>query len=109
MDSELRSTPFAAGHVVDARLTDPHLQSVVERARRAAAEDGHAVGFADGYAAGVAAAASEAASGPSRPSASAGPPLPQPRPRSTPPWTCSAPSHGRSPSRTGWPSSRSRT
>ena len=61
MDSELRSTPFAAGHVVDARLTDPHLQSVVERARRAAAEDGHAVGFADGYAAGVAAAASEAA------------------------------------------------
>jgi flagellar assembly protein FliH len=61
IDSELRSTPFAAGHVVDARLTDPHLQSVVERARRAAAEDGHAVGFADGYAAGVAAAASEAA------------------------------------------------
>jgi flagellar assembly protein FliH len=61
MDSELRSTPFAGGHVVDARLTDPHLQSVVEQARRTATADGQAAGFADGYAAGLASAAVDAA------------------------------------------------
>jgi len=61
MDSELRSTPFAAGHVVDARLTDPHLQDVVDQARHAAAASGHAEGFAEGYTAGLAAAAAEAA------------------------------------------------
>jgi len=61
MDSELRSTPFAGGRVVDARLTDPHLQSVVEQARHTATADGHAAGFADGYAAGMAAAAVDAA------------------------------------------------
>lgn len=60
MDSELRSTPFAAGHVVDARLTDPHLQDVVDQARRAASANGHTEGFAEGYTAGLASAAAEA-------------------------------------------------
>lgn len=60
MDSELRSTPYAAGHVVDARLTDPHLQDVVDRARATAVASGHTEGFAEGYAAGLAAAAAEA-------------------------------------------------
>jgi flagellar assembly protein FliH len=61
IDSELRSTPFAGGRVVDARLTDPHLQSVVEQAHRTASVEGHAAGFAEGYAAGLSAAAVEAA------------------------------------------------
>jgi flagellar assembly protein FliH len=61
MDSELHSTPFAGGRVVDARLTDPHLQSVVEEARRTASAEGQAAGFADGYAAGLASAAVDAA------------------------------------------------
>lgn len=60
MDSELRSSPFADAHVVDARLTDPHLQDVVDRARRAAVEQGQAEGFSAGYAAGLTAAAAEA-------------------------------------------------
>jgi flagellar assembly protein FliH len=61
MDSELRTTAFAPSHGVDARLTDPHLQGVVERARRAAEDSGRAAGHAQGYAAGLAAAAAEAA------------------------------------------------
>jgi flagellar assembly protein FliH len=60
MDSELSSSPFAAAHVVDARLTDPHLQDVVDSARRSAVEQGHAEGFTAGYAAGLTAAAADA-------------------------------------------------
>ena len=60
IDSDLRSTPFATAHVVDARLTDPHLQAVVAEAARVAAAQGHAEGHAAGYAAGLAAAAAEA-------------------------------------------------
>ena len=61
MDTELRTTAFAPATGVDARLTDPHLQDVVERARRAAVEQGRAQGHAEGYAAGRAAASAEAA------------------------------------------------
>lgn len=61
LDSDLRSTPFAAGHVVDARLTDPHLQQVVAEATHAAVEQGRAEGHAAGYAEGLAVAAAEAA------------------------------------------------
>lgn len=60
MDSELRTTAFASATGVDARLTDPHLQGVVEQARRAAEAAGRASGHAEGYAAGLATAAAEA-------------------------------------------------
>lgn len=60
MDSELRTSPYAVAHVVDARLTDPHLQDVVATARRQAMEQGHAEGYQAGYAAGLAVAAAEA-------------------------------------------------
>jgi flagellar assembly protein FliH len=61
LDSDLRTTPFAAAHVVDARLTDPHLQEVVAEAARVAVEQGRAEGRAAGYAEGLAHAAAEAA------------------------------------------------
>lgn len=61
LDSDLRATPFASAHAVDARLTDPHLQAVVAEAGRAAAEQGHAEGYVAGYEQGRAAAAVEAA------------------------------------------------
>ena len=60
MDAELRTTAFAPTHGVDARLTDPHLQGVVEQARRVAEAAGRAHGHAEGYAAGLATAAAEA-------------------------------------------------
>ncbi len=62
MDAELRTSAFAPSTGVDARLTDPHLQSVVDRARRAAAATGRAEGYAEGYTAGLAAAAEVAES-----------------------------------------------
>jgi len=61
MDAELRTSAFAPVDGVDARLTDPHLQSVVDRARCAAEAAGRAEGHAEGYAAGRAAAAGQAA------------------------------------------------
>lgn len=61
MDVDLRDTPFATGVAVDARLTDPHLQQVVELARLEAVEQGRRVGHAEGYGAGRAAAELEAA------------------------------------------------
>lgn len=61
MDAELRTTPYASGGVVDARLTDPHLEDVVAAARRKAVGAGTAQGFAEGYASGLAAAAADAA------------------------------------------------
>jgi flagellar assembly protein FliH len=60
MDAELRTSPFAAHHAVDARLTDPHLEQVVAAARRRAVEQGAAEGHQAGYAAGLAVAAAEA-------------------------------------------------
>jgi flagellar assembly protein FliH len=60
MDAELRTTAFAPVTGVDARLTDPHLADVVDRARRTAVAAGRAEGRAEGYAAGLAAAAAEA-------------------------------------------------
>jgi hypothetical protein len=60
MDAELRTSAFAPVTGVDARLTDPHLQSVVDRARTAAVAAGRAEGYAEGYAAGRAAAAADA-------------------------------------------------
>lgn len=60
IDSDLRTTPFASAHVVDARLTDPHLQSVVAEATQAATEQGYTAGHAAGYAAGLAQASAEA-------------------------------------------------
>ena len=60
MDAELRTSPFAASHAVDARLTDPHLEQVVAAARRQAVEQGTAEGHQAGYAAGLAVAAAEA-------------------------------------------------
>ena len=60
MDAELRTSAFAPVTGVDARLTDPHLQSVVARAREAAVAAGRAQGHAEGYAAGLAAAAVQA-------------------------------------------------
>jgi flagellar assembly protein FliH len=60
MDAELRTSPFAAHHAVDARLTDPHLEQVVATARRQAVEQGAAEGHRAGYAAGLAVAAAEA-------------------------------------------------
>ena len=60
MDAELRTSAFAPSTGVDARLTDPHLQSVVERARLAAVAAGRAEGYAEGYAAGLASAAETA-------------------------------------------------
>ena len=56
IDADLRTSAFAPVTGVDARLTDPHLQSVVDRARTAAV----AAGRAEGYAAGLAAAAADA-------------------------------------------------
>jgi flagellar assembly protein FliH len=61
MDAELSTTAFAPSQGVDARLTDPLLEGVVERARRAAAEQGMREGHAEGYAAGLRAAAVTAA------------------------------------------------
>ena len=60
MDAELRTSAFAPVSGVDARLTDPHLQDVVERARRAAVAAGRSEGHAEGYAAGLATAAEQA-------------------------------------------------
>jgi len=60
MDAELRTSRFAPVTGVDARLTDPHLQSVVDRARLAAAEAGRAEGHAEGYEAGLRAATAQA-------------------------------------------------
>lgn len=59
LDSDLRTSAFATAHVVDARLTDPHLQSLVDDATRAAVERGSVEGRAAGYAAGLAAAADD--------------------------------------------------
>jgi flagellar assembly protein FliH len=59
MDSELRTSAFAGAHVIDARLTDPHLESVVAQARQQAVEQGHAQGHQAGYAAGMAVAAEQ--------------------------------------------------
>ena len=61
LDSELRTTAFAPTHVVDARLTDPHLERVVADVAADARARGHAEGFTAGYAEGLAAAAAEAA------------------------------------------------
>lgn len=60
MDAELRTSEFATSYAVDARLTDPHLQGVVDAATRRAVEQGHAEGHRAGYAAGMAVAAAEA-------------------------------------------------
>lgn len=60
MDAELRTSPFAPTHAVDPRLTDPHLQELLEVAHRQAVEHGHAEGHHAGYAAGMAVAAAEA-------------------------------------------------
>ncbi|MEX2290991.1 MAG: FliH/SctL family protein [Mycobacteriales bacterium] len=60
MDADLRTSPFAPIHTVDARLTDPHLQDVVATARQQAVEQGHAEGHRAGYAAGLAVATAEA-------------------------------------------------
>jgi flagellar assembly protein FliH len=60
MDAELRGSPFAPVHVVDARLTDPHLEGVVDRARQQAVEHGRVEGHRAGYVAGMAVAAAEA-------------------------------------------------
>ena len=60
MDAELRTSAFAAAHAVDARLTDPHLEQVVEAARRQAMAQGAAEGHRAGYAAGLAVAEAEA-------------------------------------------------
>ncbi len=60
MDAELRTSAFAPVTGVDARLTDPHLASVVDRARAAAAAAGRAEGHAEGYEAGLRAAAAQA-------------------------------------------------
>jgi flagellar assembly protein FliH len=60
MDSELRTSAYAPASGVDARLTDPHLQDVVDRARVAAVAAGRAEGHAQGYAAGLATAAAQA-------------------------------------------------
>ena len=62
MDTELRTSAFAPTTGVDARLTDPHLRSVVDLARTAAETAGRAEGHAEGYAAGLAAAAALARS-----------------------------------------------
>lgn len=59
MDADLRTSAFAPVTGVDARLTDPHLQSVVDRARSSAVAAGRTEGYAEGYAAGLAAAAAE--------------------------------------------------
>ena len=40
MDAELRTSPFAPSYAVDSRLTDPHLQQVVQDATEAAAAPG---------------------------------------------------------------------
>ena len=56
MDAELCTSAFAPVAGVDARLTDPHLAAVVDRARRAAEAAGRAAGHAEGYAAGLVAA-----------------------------------------------------
>ena len=61
IDSDLRTTPFAPAHAVDARLTDPHLEAVVAEATHVATEQGRAAGYEQGYAAGAARAAAEAA------------------------------------------------
>lgn len=60
IDSDLRTTPFATVHAVDARLTDPHLEAVVAEATRVATERGRAEGYEHGYAAGLAKAEAEA-------------------------------------------------
>lgn len=60
MDAELRTSAYAPAIGVDARLTDPHLQSVVERARLVAEAEGRAAGYAEGWTAGTAAAAEQA-------------------------------------------------
>ena len=60
MDAELRTSAYAPVTGVDARLTDPHLQDVVDRARQAAVAAGLAQGHTEGYAAGLAIAAVEA-------------------------------------------------
>lgn len=58
--ADLRTSPFATSYAVDARLTDPHLQGVVETARAEAVAQGHAEGHIAGYAAGLAVAEAEA-------------------------------------------------
>lgn len=60
IDADLRTSPFAPTYAVDARLTDPHLQSVVAAATRASTEAGRQDGHRAGYAAGLAAAAAQA-------------------------------------------------
>lgn len=60
MDTELRTSAYASVTGVDARLTDPHLQSVVDHARLAAVAAGRAEGYAEGHAAGLAAARAQA-------------------------------------------------
>lgn len=59
IDSDLRTSAFASAHVVDARLTDPHLQSLVDDATRTAVARGHEEGREAGYAAGLAEAAED--------------------------------------------------
>jgi flagellar assembly protein FliH len=60
MDAELRTSPFAPSYGVDSRLTDPHLEQVVQAATESAVEQGRAEGHVAGYAAGLAVAAAEA-------------------------------------------------
>jgi flagellar assembly protein FliH len=60
MDAELRTSPFAPSYAVDSRLTDPHLEQVVQAATESAVEQGRAEGHVAGYAAGLAVAAAEA-------------------------------------------------
>jgi flagellar assembly protein FliH len=60
MTADLRTSPYAMSHAVDARLTDPHLQHVVATAKLEAVAEGHAEGHIAGYAAGMAVAEAEA-------------------------------------------------
>jgi flagellar assembly protein FliH len=60
MDAELRTSPYATAEAVDSRLTDPHLQGVVQSAKDAAQRAGYAEGHREGYAHGLEVAATEA-------------------------------------------------
>ena len=60
MDAELRTSPYATAEAVDARLTDPHLQGVVQSAKDEAQRAGYADGHREGYAHGLEVAATEA-------------------------------------------------
>ena len=60
MDAELRTSPYATAEAVDSRLTDPHLQGVVQSAKDEAQRAGYADGHREGYAHGLEVAAAEA-------------------------------------------------